>query len=139
MYSTPPPDWEPTESMLTSEIGLLGCKLSKDRVKRGVKTTLSCLYHALRDNPVGRLCVTLQGPITKSIAHTPVRGTYPVDEWKANQYVRDDLDLYLTTVDKDGDYRVMVGVEVEDSADAPKPPCASERALVETASLILGE
>jgi hypothetical protein len=139
VYSTPPPDSDDTESILTPEIGLLGCKLSKDRIKRGVKTTLSCIYHAERDNPVGRLCVTLQGPTTRSITHTPVRGTYPVDEWKAGQYIRDDLDLYLTAADKDGDYRVMVGVEVEESADGRSRPCSNERARAETGRLTLGE
>jgi len=139
VYATPPPDSDDTESILTPEIGLLGCRLSKDRIKRGVKTTLSCVYHAVRDNPVGRLCVTLQGPTTRSITHTPVRGTYPVDEWRAGQYIRDELDLYLTTADKDGDYRVMVGVEVEEPADAASRPCSNELARAETGRLTLGE
>ena len=139
IYSTLPPDWDATESMLTPEIGLLGCRLSKDRIKRGVKTTLSCLYHAVRDNPVGRLCVTLRGPHTRSILHTPVRGTYPVDEWKANQYVRDDFDIYMTSGDRDGEYRVMVGAEVEESPDGGRRPCSNERVLVEAARLTLSE
>jgi lipoteichoic acid synthase len=139
VYSTVPPDWEPTESMLTPEIGLLGCKLSKTQLKRGVKSTLSCLYHAVRDNPAGRLCVTLQGPTTRTITHTPVRGAYPTDEWKANQYIVDDLDLYLTLADKDGDYRIMVGVEVEGSAVPASGPCASRFPAIEAGYLALGE
>src|SRR5687767_8857383 len=59
VYSTLSLDWDATEFMLMIEIGLFGCKLSKDKVKRGVKTTFSCLYHMVRDNPVGRLCITL--------------------------------------------------------------------------------
>jgi hypothetical protein len=137
VYSTLPPDWEPVEAMLTSDIGLVGCRLSKDRVKRGVRTTLSCLYHAARSNPVGRLCVTLQGPSKRSMTHTPVRGTYPIDEWKANQFIRDELDLYMTTADKDGAYRILVGVE--DAAEGASPPCADGHASFEANSLTLEE
>jgi hypothetical protein len=137
VYSALPHDWEPLESMLTPEIGLVGCRLSKDRLKRGVRATLSCLYHAVRDNPVGQLCVTLQGPSTRSIVHTAVRGTYPVDEWTAGQYIRDEIDLYMTTADKDGEYRINVGVEVEESGDATASPCTRNHAAVDVGSLVL--
>lgn len=139
VYSTLPPGRVASETMLTSEIGLLDCTLTKDRVKRGLKTTLSCVYHARQDNPAGRLCVTLQGPTTRSITHTPVRGTYPVNEWKADQYVRDDVDLYMTTADKDGEYLVTVGVEVEASEAPANLPCQDAGAHVDVGRLTLGE
>jgi arylsulfatase A-like enzyme len=136
VYSELPPDWSPEETMLTPQIGLVGCRLNKDRIKRGVRTALSCLYHAVRDNPVGRLCVTLQGPSTRTIVHTPVRGTYPTDEWSAGQYIRDELDLYLTTVDKDGDYRIKVGVDIDESGGA-RVPCSDGHPAVDVGALVL--
>jgi lipoteichoic acid synthase len=137
IYSTLPSDWEAIEAMLTPEIGLVGCKLGKDRVKRGVRATLSCLYHAVRDNPVGRLCVTLEGPSRRSIMHTPVRGTYPTDEWTAGQYIRDELDLYMTTADKDGAYHIKVGIGIEESAQDASAPCAEGYVAAEVGNLEL--
>jgi lipoteichoic acid synthase len=139
VHAALPEGWGAKEVMMTSEIGLVGCRLSKSQIKRGVKTTLSCLYHALRDNPVGRLCVTLRGPRVRSIAHTPLRGSYPVDEWKAGQYIRDELDLYMVTADPDGEYRIVIGVDVEEPPSASHDPCDAGKAGVDTLALTLSE
>ncbi|MET0591482.1 MAG: LTA synthase family protein, partial [Polyangiaceae bacterium] len=137
--STPPPGWENSETKLSSEVGLMGCKVSKDRVKRGVRTTLSCLYHARRDHPGGRLCVILDGPIIRSIVHTPVKGTYPLEEWKANQYIRDELDLFMTTADKEGDYRIRVALADESPSPSGQPCPARPESSVEVGTLTLAE
>ena len=47
-------------------------------------------------------------------------------------------DLHASPVRSGSSRWVIVGVEIEESADAPNPPCGTEP-LVETARLVLGE
>ena len=127
IHAAPPQGFGTDKTALSPEIELLGCRLTKGELKRGIRTTLSCLFHALGTPAPGRICIRVEGPASRATAHDPVRGRYPMHEWRRGQYVQDDVDIFMLMAEPNGGYDVSVALEPYPSGDAKlaeHPPCS---------------
>ena len=94
-------------------IQILGYSISKTTVKAGEAFDLATFFHATtKPTKPWKLFVHVRGPRNKFINadHEPVSGAYPIQEWKAGEYIEDRHAIYVPTSSPPGTYNVMLGL-----------------------------
>jgi phosphoglycerol transferase MdoB-like AlkP superfamily enzyme len=99
--------------LFDGRIRLRGVNQAKLVARQGEAFELSYHFEALRGDmkSVGLFVHLLdaKGKVWRNLDHTPVQGTYPVDQWKEGQFIVDPQRVWLPKRIPPGEYRIAIG------------------------------
>jgi len=112
---------QPLDATWGEHLRLIGTDIDKGEIKGGLKTTLTAVFEVLsafEGQPTFKLF--LNGPTAKQLPHVPVSGTYPLERFKAGEFIVDNIEIITHTRDRPGTYKVEL--ELHDGADEVVTP-----------------
>ena len=103
------------ENALVADLGdhvqLVGYDVESTRFRPGGRTVVTLYFHAKQDVPKGwSLFTHVLGPTFRNEDHVPVEGAYPVEQWRAGEYITDRVTITTRPDMKVGQYTVSIGL-----------------------------